>query len=257
MSSGPWFSFLHKASNPRLRLICLHYAGGNAGVFRHWGASIPQDIDLLAVNLPGRTSRFKEPLIEHMDLLVDRLLEAISRERVLVQPQRFALFGHSMGGLIAFELARKLGQRMKLHPDHLIVSGSRAPSLPRKERLRHALPKAEFIAELRRYGGTPEAVFEHDELLETVVPMLRADFAIVETYHPGSDAKVSCPLMVFGGESDPYVESTLLDAWQEHTTAPIDVRLFAGGHFFLQDCEREVLGALSSILGRNATAMAV
>ena len=159
-------------------MFCLPFAGGGASAYYRWPSRILAGIEVARVHLPGRETRLREPLFNRLESLVDTLVE----ELIPWIDGPFALYGHSMGALLAFELARGLRRRHKLLPVHLFVSGYRAPQLPPAELPFSHLPDAEFIDRVRQYGGVPDLVAQNEELMEIFLPILRADFAMTETY---------------------------------------------------------------------------
>jgi medium-chain acyl-[acyl-carrier-protein] hydrolase len=160
----------------------------------------------------------------------------------------FAFYGHSLGGLIVFELARELRRNHDIQPVQLVVSGTRAPQCAHRERAIHSLPGAEFIAELRRLNGTPDGILENPELMEIMLPLLRADFALYEKYSYAVELPLGCPIAAFGGWDDPRVEYSDLEAWGDQTTASFSLNMFRGGHFFLNTAPSLLLHALSKEL---------
>jgi medium-chain acyl-[acyl-carrier-protein] hydrolase len=160
----------------------------------------------------------------------------------------FALFGHSLGALVSFELARQL-RKLGL-PDlvHLFVSGHRAPQIPRPGPLTHQWPDAEFVAELRRLNGTPEEVLQHAELMALLLPVLRADFAIIETYSGSDEEALDCPISAFGGLQDSEASYDEVAAWREQTRGLFKVRMLPGDHFFLHSARAQILRAISQDL---------
>jgi medium-chain acyl-[acyl-carrier-protein] hydrolase len=171
---------------------------------------------------------------------------ALSLRPYLNQP--FAFFGHSMGGLVSFELARLLRQTYGCSPSHLFVSGRRAPQLPDSDAPIHALPDAEFLEELRRLNGTPDAVLQNGELMQLLLPTLRADFAVLETYAYTPAPRLDCPITVFGGLQDQEVCCGGLEAWREQTHAAFSLHMLPGDHFFLHTAQSLLLQSLHQAL---------
>ncbi|GIQ70278.1 hypothetical protein XYCOK13_31020 [Xylanibacillus composti] len=159
----------------------------------------------------------------------------------------FLLFGHSLGARIAFEVARNLRRTRGIQPCRLIVAGSRAPHIPEPRPL-HQLPEEEFINELRRFSGTPEAILQSKELLQFFLPILRADFQLDETYVYVDDAPLDCPISVFGGTDDTEASREELDAWAAYTTGECSVEMIKGDHFFLKTQRDELLRSISQIM---------
>jgi medium-chain acyl-[acyl-carrier-protein] hydrolase len=243
-SPEKWFLRPHPDERAALRLFCLPFAGGGWQAYRHWQDSLPAGVELCAVRPPGRESRMGEPAFDRLEPLVGELRRLI--EPLLDRP--FALFGHSMGALISFELARRLRADGLPGPVHLIASGRRAPRIPRRKPPIGHLPDDELLEALRDYNGTPEAVLASEELMRVVLPGLRADFLVGETYAYRSEAPLQCPLDVFGGFGDPETNREELDAWGEETSGPFVVRMFPGDHFFLSGEERLLLPVLARVL---------
>jgi medium-chain acyl-[acyl-carrier-protein] hydrolase len=224
-------------SHAELRLFCLPYAGGSSQIYRDWTNYLSREIELCPIELPGRGSRLNETPITDFSILVQKI--ALGIHHHLDRP--FAFFGHSMGALLSFELTRLLRQQGYASPAHLFVSGYRAPHLKSNSTLIHNLPEPEFTEEIRRLGGTPEAVLANAELRELVFPTLRADFAAIETYRYRSCTSLVCPITVFGGLQDPGVDVADLEAWRQYTTGKFGLQMFSGNHFFLHQVQPSIL----------------
>lgn len=242
---SPWIAAPRPSSTVRLRLFCLPYAGGGAGIFRDWSAGLPADIDVCPIQLPGRETRILEPAFQHLDPLVAALAPALLP--YLATP--YALFGHSMGALTAFVLARQLWERYGSAPERLFVSGHRAPQLPDPDPPIHHLPEVQFIAELRRFKGTPEEILQHTELMQILLPRLRADLAAVETYAYVPGAPLPSPISAFGGVDDEDVTLTELEAWREQTAAEFRLCVFPGDHFFVHSSRAAIWAEIRKQIG--------
>jgi medium-chain acyl-[acyl-carrier-protein] hydrolase len=223
-----------------LRLFCFPYAGGGVTSFRTWPDYLPHNVELQALEMPGREAQLRLPSFVRAEPLVRATADAIKGH--LDRP--FAFFGHSMGALVSFELARLLRRENEPEPRALFVSGRRAPQLPPEPRT-YDLPKDEFIQELRDIGGTPEEVLSHPELLNLLLPTLRADFELCQTYSYHDEPPLNCQFTAFGGLSDEYVPRDELDQWREQTTGQFQLRMFPGDHFFLHDSQALLLQMLS------------
>lgn len=242
-NKNPWFACYQPRSQCRLRLFCFPYAGGAASAFRTWTKDIPEDIEICPVQLPGRETRFSEPAFTKFP----PLLEAMEPALLPYLDKPFAFFGHSMGALIGFELARYLHDKHDLSPCHFFVSARRAPQLPEPHPL-YNLPEFMFIEELRRLNGTPEAVFKSRELLAILLPILRADFTLCDTYNYQQAPLLSCPITAFGGTKDQKAQRDELDAWRIHTQREFSLHIFHGHHFFINDARSEILKIIAQQL---------
>lgn len=231
----------------RLRLFCFPYAGGGASIFRTWSDDLPAQIEVCPVQLPGRERRLKEPSFTRLSPLLQKLAQVL--HPYLNIP--FAFFGHSMGALISFALAHQLRRQYSLDPVQLLVSGHRAPQIPDPDPPIHQLPESEFVEELRRLNGTPDSVLQNAELMQLVLPVLRADFALLETYVYSTEAPLDCPISAFGGLQDGEVSYDDLAAWREQTNSSFTLSMFPGNHFFLQSARSLILSAVSQDLTRH------
>jgi medium-chain acyl-[acyl-carrier-protein] hydrolase len=243
-SLDAWVTCPRPNPQARLRLFCFPYAGGGASLFRTWADDLPPAVEVCPIQLPGRENRFIEPRYTHVAPLIAALGEAL--HPYLDKP--CALFGHSMGALIAFELARYLRQRDGFIPERLFVAAHRAPQLPYRRPPLHPLPDPAFTAALRRLNGTPPGVLEHVELWELMLPLLRADFTLAETYTYTPDEPLTCPISAFGGMGDHEVDWEDIAAWSEQTRGSFTLRMLTGDHFFLHSARTLLLPAISQDL---------
>lgn len=223
-----------------MRLLCFPFAGGGASIYRAWGAALSPQIEVLAVQLPGRETRLREPLYTDVHALTDELLTVLTP--YLDMP--FAFFGHSMGALIAFELARRLRQQGNGHLVHLFVSARSAPQVLNAEEPIYHLPTTEFIAKLRQLNGTPEIILQNAELQQMILPVLRADLELNETYSYTAQPPLDVPISAFAGQHDPRVTQESVAHWSAQTSKTFALRVFAGDHFFVNTHQAELLQAI-------------
>lgn len=240
-SKTPWVLPLRPNPKALLQLFCFPYAGGNPSIFRIWPGGLPADIEVCAVQLPGHGGRLREPPFTNLEALVGILSQGLTSQF----DRPFAFFGHSMGAIIAFELARALEKEVQSRLLHLFVSGRQAPQFPDVELPSYNLPEPQFIEKLRLLNGTPREVFDQPELMQIMIPVLRADFELVQTYRFSPSLPLGCPITAFGGLEDTDVTEESLRGWREHTTASFRSRMFEGDHFFLQTAQPALLRALS------------
>jgi len=232
-SANPWFRTSQPKPQARLRLFCFPYAGGAASIYRTWPQHLPADVEVCAVQLPGRENRIQEQPFSDMGELVAALLANLLP--YLDKP--FALFGHSMGALIAYEVAQALQRAGSPQPSQIFVSGRRAPTLPERDPPLHGQPTddALLLAIQQRYNNLPAILLQDAELKALYAPLLRADFTLVERYQPSSLAPLACPISAFGGDADPFASEAELQGWHSLIASRFALQLFAGAHFYLQE----------------------
>jgi len=234
-----WLRRYHEADEGAVRLFCLPHAGGSASFYFPMSAGLGRAVEVLAVQYPGRQDRRLEPGIDSLPALADRLAEVLA-ERTR---EPFALFGHSMGATLAFEVAARLEQT-GVTPLHLFASGRRAPSCRRDESV-HLLDDDGVIAEVRRLGGTNAAVLGDEEILRMALPAIRNDYKAAETYVRQPGPKLATPITVLTGDADPKASVDEVERWRERTTGPFALKVFPGGHFFLSDNRSAVAAVVS------------
>lgn len=228
-AAGRWISFRRDRPAARLRLFCFPHAGGGASTYRHWPAALPESIDVCPVQPPGRENRIREEPCSTMDELVAAADGALAP--LLDRP--FALFGHSLGATVAYEWAQRLERRGAPAPRMLLASARAAPTAPLRFEPMFDLPLDAFKSRLAELAGTPAEILDNEEMMEILLPMLRADFEIHDTYRWRERPPLRCPIRVFGGRDDPAVSREELDAWHQVTTAPVAVEILPGDHFSL------------------------
>lgn len=226
--------------NPVLRLFCFPYAGAGAAAYRLWPNHLPENIEVVAVHPPGRAHRLREPPLTRIETMVETALNGLSS----LMDRPFAVFGHSLGAVVAGEFARAL-QAQGRSAVHLFVSSR--PSRRDAARQLHRLPQEEFLVAMNaRYQGIPKEILAYPDLVELLLPSLRADIEALETFRPRQDrARIACPTTVYGGEFDQTVSQVDLESWNEETAEPCRIRVFPGDHFYLNTGLEAMLADLS------------
>jgi len=240
----PWIIRPRPNPRARLRLFCLPYAGGGASTYRAWPADLPADIEVIAVQLPGREERLREPAFSD----ASQLCRQLSAVLVPYLDRPFALFGHCLGGLASFELARLLRTIGAPSPVHLFVSGHCGP------RKVHCFPPlagmsdGDLLRVLQRLGGAPAGLVADSDDLRLILPPLRCDLTVCEAYRYVAAEPLACPISAFGGIHDEVVHRADVLAWGAETCGGFRARMFAGGHFFLNDAKQRLLQAIADDL---------
>ena len=228
-------------------LFCFPHAGGAASYFHPWSASLAPGIEVLAVQYPGREDRAAEPCVTNIADLADQIHAALGSSL----PRRFAFFGHSMGAILAFEVARRITREKGRGPAHLFVSGRSAPPRHRHHNL-HRAGNPAFIAELASLGGTDPRILQDSEVLELILPTMRGDYTASETYQFEPGPPLSCDITAMTGDRDSQNTIAEAAAWSGHTTGAFNLRVYPGGHFYLDGCRARVLEVISSSLAGSA-----
>jgi medium-chain acyl-[acyl-carrier-protein] hydrolase len=239
-----WFPSIRRRDSARFQLFCFPFAGGGASAYRLWREQLPAWIEPWAVEYPGHESRFREPAMENAADLAAAIAEQIDS----AADRPFALFGHSMGALLAFETARLLRRRHGPQPVKLFVSGHGAPQLKPFLPPMRDLPEARFRDELRKYGGTPEEVLADDDFMQFLSPLLRRDMGVCETYVHADEPRLRVPIAAFGGDEDPTVPWNRLLRWSELTEAAFIAHFMRGKHFFIRDASALVCRSIAESL---------
>ena len=216
--------------SPRVRLVCFPWCGAGASVYRKLARCLPECIELLAVQLPGREERYAENRLLRMEQVIDHVIGDI----VALRDRPLILFGHSMGALVAYEMALALKARDGREPDGLVVSGYAAPGYAKPDAPRwHTATDEAFIANLARLGGTPAVILEDRQMMRMLLPVLRADYEVLETRHDKADGELSCPLLACAGDRDAAVAASAVEAWRRRSTGRCNIHWFSGDHFYL------------------------
>lgn len=241
-----WLADAGSHRTARVCLYCFPYAGGGGWVFRGWQPALA-DIEVCAIELPGRGVRMAEPPLTDLESMVGGIAESINR----YSDRPFAFFGHSMGALIAFEVSRELRRESWREPLHLFVSGREAPHVASKDPPYHRLPDTELVGVLRDLDGTPREVLEEPALMQVVLPRLRADFQLLETYAYRDETPLRCAITALGGTGDATVRRENLESWRAQTTGRFTLRMIEGDHFFLHEAPSVMLSCLREELWQH------
>ncbi|GAB4563570.1 MAG: alpha/beta fold hydrolase [Haliangiales bacterium] len=225
-------------------MFCFPFAGGGASVFRDWGRQVPPWLEVQALVLPGRELRLRERPFTRLPALVEAIADGIRH----LDELPFVFFGHSMGAFLCFELGRYLRRQGMRLPRALFVSAAEAPQLRQVRQKTYALGDEEFLDVLRRYNGTPRVVLESRDYMELMLPTIRADFELVQTYQHEREPPLPIDIMAFGGRDDQSVSLDALEGWREHTSGAFELRTFPGDHFFIHSQGDQVLACIHELL---------
>ncbi|MER5585454.1 alpha/beta fold hydrolase [Streptomyces asoensis] len=239
-----WVSVSHPAPLSSVRLACLPYAGGSASFFFPVSRALHPSVEVLALQYPGRQTRLHEPRIDNVPEFANQIFAALRH----LDDKPLALFGHSMGAVLAYEVALRMQDAGLPAPVRLFASGRRAPSRGAGGRV-HTGSDAELVSELRELSGTNEMLLGDPEVLAMILPAIRSDYTAIERYRHEPGRRLDCPVTVLTGDRDPRVSLDEAEAWAEHTTGTSETKVFRGGHFFLVDHMAEVVGLVARRLG--------
>jgi surfactin synthase thioesterase subunit len=253
MSAPSWVSVGPGFQDAPIRLFCFAHAGGGAQFYRPWRERLGPEVGVLAAVLPGRESRIRERPIDRFEELLPRVFAAVAP----FADRPFAVFGHSLGALVGYEVARLFGDSPVGAPARLFVSGRRPPHLPGRLRPRHTMADGDLLGLLDGLGGTPSGLLTRPEVAELFLPSLRADFQLNETYRHRPQPVLACPVSALTGRADPEVDRAEMAQWAVVTSREFRMRTFAGGHFYLQGAPDPVVAAIREDLGLGAAPMAV
>lgn len=242
-SSKNVFIKLKAVSQPEIRLFCFPHAGAGASVFKDWSNHLPPTVEMLAVQLPGRENRFSESLINHMPTIMNQLVEEFNEYR----DKPLVVFGHSLGALIGYEFVKAVEDKYDVIPNHLIVSGARAPHLARFREPLSQLDDAILTDVLRRYNGIDNNIIENTELLELFLPIIRNDFSLIENYQYRKLSPLSSDILAFAGEADETVPCEQVEAWSQYTNSNFKFLIFPGGHFFIRSNTPQIMEIINEI----------
>ncbi|MFF2886148.1 thioesterase II family protein [Paenibacillus sp. NPDC057967] len=246
-TDSPWLHIPKPNPSARLRLVCFPYAGGSATIYREWPAALSPEIEVVAIQLPGRGNRFMDKPNGDLDAIIEPMLGVLIP---YLEDKPFVLFGHSMGAMLAYESAKRLESGLPGSLKHVFVSAFRSVQLPRTDEGRYLLSDTGLKEELRRLNGTPEALLQNDELMELYLPTIRADMQLCDTYTYEASPPLACGLTAFGGVADSGIPQEDLQAWESQTAEDFELHMLPGGHFFIHSDSPQLLQLLSGKLER-------
>lgn len=247
MDNSKWFPYLKPTSEHKFRIFCFHHSGAGASVFRKWLTFFSKNIDIVPVQLPGREGRFSEPFISRIDPLIEQLLPAILNLCDLP----FAVFGHSLGGLLAYIVTLEL-EKYKLFPKHLYVSACLPPHEIQKRTPIYDLNDKKFLKVIESYRGLPSAILKNTDMLKLLLPRFRSDFELFESSTNFVDTSVNTPINVYYGSQDTVVPEKKIKTWDGYTTNSCIYKKYPGDHFFYQSLQEQVCQAIESNLNLGA-----
>ncbi|ASS75457.1 hypothetical protein CIG75_11035 [Tumebacillus algifaecis] len=225
-----WFHCIQPNPQAVMRLFCFHFAGGGASAFHQWSKELPDSIEVVAIQLPGREGRLFEPPFTSLAPLLTALVDEL---RPHLGEKPFAFFGHSMGAIVSFEVAQYLKQHDQVEPQYLFVSGYPGPHTYTNDDPYYTKSDEDLIKDLVKLGGTPQELLENEELMRLVLPTVRADFEVCDTYEYNAGVLLDCPIFAFGGWQDEMLSESGMQAWGELTRAEFAWQMFEGDHFYL------------------------
>lgn len=239
--SSKWFPSSINFNEAKFLLFCLPFCGGGSSIYHSWKKELAPDVTVCPILLPGREARINEPIHQSLEGLVEELSSQI--DPVLTVP--YAIFGHSFGALVGFELIRHLQKRGKT-PKLFFASAHRPPQKPLYRAPLHPLSASDFEEKIKEYGGTPQAILSDPEVKKMYFKILRADFTLWENHQVEGMEPLNCPIVVFAGKQDQTVSTEDLHLWQAQSKDPIHIHLLNGGHFFLKESQAELIHLITT-----------
>lgn len=238
-----WYLEYEKKPNATIRLFCFHHSGGGASAYYPWLELLSPNIELIAIQLPGRENRFSQPLNNNLKDIITQLSEGFCTYK----DKPFFVFGHSLGGLLSFEFIKSIREVYSLCPCHIIVSATKAPHFPFRMKHLSKLNDAALKEELKVYDGIDERILHHDELLELFLPIIRSDFSIYENHNHSNSEPFFCDILALSGDHDHTVAQEETLAWSAYTTGKFEHLSFHGGHFFTKNYQKRIVGVINTI----------
>lgn len=233
----------------KIKLFCLPYAGGSSSIYSRWNKCLSDFIEIYPIEFAGRGKRYSDSLYENFGQAVNDIYKLIEKD--IAMSPAYSIFGHSLGGLIAYELIHKIIQEGKPQPEHIFFSGAKAPNFERNKNKIHELPDNEFMQKIIELGGTPREVIENKELQEIVLPILKADFRINETYkYTEKEQKIGCDITVLYGKHE-NVKNDEITEWRNYTSGKCGIYMLEGNHFFINTHTDDVIAIINKVLSKE------
>lgn len=230
----------------KIKLFCIPYAGASAVVYSKWKKSLAEFVELYEVELPGRGKRYSEPFSNSIEEVVEDIFKQIKDQ--LSDGGRYSFFGHSMGSIIVYELVYKIRELLNSNPVHIFFSGRSSPDFKEEDKVMYMLPEDEFKIEIKKFGGMTDEIFENNELAKIFLPILRADYKLIDTYeYLEKDQKLNCNLSVLYGTNDLYIKSDI-NQWRKFTDKQCNFIGYEGGHFFINPHMERVIKVINDTL---------
>lgn len=230
-----------------MRLFCFPFGGGGASIFHNWSAAMGENIEVRALQLPGRETRFREPREKDIDSIISNIVAALAA----FQDKPFAFFGYSLGSLFAFEVCRILQKQGDEMPLRLFLAALSAPQLPPPHPPISALDDKEFVEKVEYYYQPEGEAWNNIELRDFLLPVLKADIALYESHVYQDEAPLSCPIDIFAGEQDRATPIAEMHHWSEQTSSEMKLHVFSGGHFFIDSALSEIQSRVSNLLNQR------
>ena len=232
----PWIQYQKTSDDPSMRIFCFPYAGGSALFYARWFRYLDENAEVFPIQLPGRESRIDEPLLRVMSVVINKIVEEISP----YMTENTAFLGHSMGSMIAYEVARTLSERNMPMPKHIFLSGAVPPDMIGECEKIHMLSDEQFCEKLKGYESITSELMKYPEFFKFFLPVIKADFELIETYRFDKKWKMPCPVTVFSGTEDPYVPENALAQWGRFCEQEPQIITYSGNHFFLKEHTAEI-----------------
>lgn len=242
MTSNPWFINYKNNPSKKISLFCFHHSGGGASTFFPWIEHLSPFIELIAIQLPGRETRFNEKLTNNLD----KILESLSEGFNPFKETPFFLFGHSLGGLLAYEFAKKIYENYSVYPKHLIVSAAKAPHIPRKRDL-HTLDDRALTEKLKIFAGVDDKILDNEEFLKLFLPIIRSDFSISDNYKSSPIIPLQCDITHLSGKEDKTLNEQDILEWGKYTKVNFKSLTFQGGHFFIKNNQDAIIQYINDL----------